>query len=228
MRLRRKKSNDEAVLKPYDWALRGPFRGLRNDLQQLLLFPFVRWFARIKVEGKEHLKDLGGPVVIISNHSSHLDCPVILAALPNQVRQRTLVAAAADYFYKTKTLGFLTSLAVGAIPFQRHEGARESLENCKEALRRGWSVLIFPEGTRSKTGELGEFRPGASFLALDSMSATLPVRIVGAHDLMPKGRFLPRKGRVTVRFGPPVGVKPGETYEQYTERLWQAVANLAL
>lgn len=209
---------------PYAWSLSGSVRGLRADLQELFLFPIVRRIARLRIKGDR--PEDNGPFVIVANHNSHLDCPVILASLPRRLRTRTVVAAAADYFYKTKTVGALASLALGTIPFERHEGARDSLDRLKEALSRGWSVLIFPEGTRSTTGDMQAFKKGAAFLAVDTRTAALPVWIEGARDLMPKGRLLPRRGRVTLRFGEPVGPRPSDDYDSFTARLENAVANL--
>jgi 1-acyl-sn-glycerol-3-phosphate acyltransferase len=214
------------LLQPFDWALSGPVRGLRGDIQELLLFPFVRLFARTKIEGADNLEGIEGPVVVVSNHTSHLDCPVILACLPRRIRHKTIVAAAADYFYKVGALGALTSLALGTVPFSRHEGSRESLEGLKEGLRRGWSILVFPEGTRSATGKMGHFKRGAAFLCVDAKCAALPVFLEGPYDIMPKGASFPKRGRVLVRFGPPVGPKPQDDYDSFTRRIHDAVVAL--
>lgn len=214
------------VLAPLDWALTGPVRGLRGDLQELLLFPLVRRFAKIRVRG-EHNLATGGPFVFVSNHTSHFDCPIILAALPHEIRARTIVAAAADYFYKIPAIGALTSLALGTIPFERHEGSRESLERCKEGLRRGWSVLIFPEGSRSKTGMIGHFKKGAAYLSVDAPCSAVPIFLQGAYEIMPKGSSVPRPGKVTVTFGPPVLPRTDDDYDTFTSRLEVAVADLS-
>jgi 1-acyl-sn-glycerol-3-phosphate acyltransferase len=214
------------LVKPFDWSLRSPIRGLRGDLQELILFPILRVFARMKVEKSDWLEKARGPFVIVSNHTSHFDAPVILAALPYRIRHRTIVAAAADYFYKFAPLGALTSLALGTVPFERHEGSGESLERCKEGIRRGWSVLIFPEGTRSGSGEMGGFKQGAAYLSVDTRCAALPVHLEGLQDVMPKGRFLPKRGRVSVKFGEPVGPTPDDDYRSFTSRLEEAVRNL--
>lgn len=218
-------SRPENVVKPFDWSLTGPVRRLRGDIQELILFPILRAVVRLRVENKEHLQDLDGPVVIVANHTSHFDCPIVLAALPYRIRTRTIVAAAADYFYRTKALGALTSLALGTVPFER-EGSRESLDRLKEGIRRGWSVLIFPEGTRSKTGKMRRFRAGASYLCVDTRCAALPILIKGAFDIMPKGRKFPRPGKVTVRFGRPVGPRPDDDYESMNERIYEAMLEL--
>jgi 1-acyl-sn-glycerol-3-phosphate acyltransferase len=214
------------LVKPFDWSLRSPIRGLRGDLQELVLFPILRLFARMKIEKSDVVEKARGPFVIVSNHTSHFDAPVILAALPYRIRHRTIVAAAADYFYKFAPLGALTSLALGTIPFERHEGSRESLDRCKEGIRRGWSVLIFPEGTRSRSGEMREFKPGAAYLCVDTRCAALPVHLEGLRDVMPKGKWLPRRGRVSVKFGEPLGPHPDDDYRSFTTRIHDAVEQL--
>lgn len=216
------------LIEPFNWSLSAPVRGLRGDLQELLLFPLVHRFARVRVEGVEKISGIAGPVVLVANHTSHFDCPIILAALPRRVRHRTIVAAAADYFYRLQSLGALSSFALGTIPFERHEGSKVSLERCKEALRSGWSVLIFPEGSRSKTGKLGHFKKGAAYLCVDAKVAAIPIFLEGSYDIMPKGATLPRPGRVLVKIGDPVEPAPSDSYESFTERLHRAIGDLSV
>lgn len=222
----KRKRRPRRLLQPFDWALTGPARGLRMDIQDLVLFPILRLFARVKLEGEENLKGADGPVVIVSNHTSHFDCPVILASLPRRIRHRTIVAAASDYFYKVSAFGALTSLALATVPFSRQEGARDSLETLKEGIRRGWSVLIFPEGTRSATGRMGEFKKGAAFLCVDAKCAALPILLKGSYEIMPKGSSFPKRGKVLVRFGPHIAPRPDDDYDSFTTRIEDAVVAL--
>ncbi|HVF12524.1 MAG TPA: lysophospholipid acyltransferase family protein [Actinomycetota bacterium] len=216
------------VVEPFDWSLSGPARGIRNDLQEILLFPIVRSFSRMEIIGAENLNDEDGPCVIVANHTSHFDCPLILACLPHHIRHKTIVAAAADYFFKVQAVGAMASLALGAIPFHRHEGSRESLEKLKEGIRRGWSVLIFPEGSRSQSGRLGHFKQGAAYLCVDTRCRAVPIYIEGAYDILPKGASFPRPGRVKATIGRPIGPTPSDDYESFTERLHEAVTALGV
>jgi 1-acyl-sn-glycerol-3-phosphate acyltransferase len=224
---RRRRRRQARLVTPLDWALTAPARSVRSDLQDLLLLPVTRYFAKLRTEGREHLERLDGPVVLVANHTSHLDCPVILSALPRRVRRRTIVAAAADYFWRIKALGAITSLVLGTVPFKRREGSRQSIEGLKEGVRRGWSVLMFPEGSRSHTGKLGRFKQGAAFICLDTHSAAVPIYIEGAHLLMPKGSPMPKQGEVLVRFGRPVKPAPNDDYASFTRRMEDAILELA-
>jgi len=205
----------------------GPVRGMRGDIQEMLLFPLVHRFAGVRVAGAEAVSGIAGPVVMVANHTSYFDCPIILAALPRKIRHRTIVAAAADYLDRLESVGALASLALGAIPFETHTGSKASLDGCREALRRGWSVLIFPESSRSKTGKLGHFKKGAAYLCVDTKTAAVPILLEGAYDIMPKGAAMPRPGRVLVKIGEPVEPAPNDTYESFTERLHDAIAQLS-
>jgi 1-acyl-sn-glycerol-3-phosphate acyltransferase len=163
-------------------------------LQHLLLFPLLRVLCRpMVVEGIERLP-AAGPVLFVANHSSHADTAVILRALPSRLRRRVAPAAAADHFYRRRVIGAAVSLLVGAFPFPRHGG--EGLARARQLMAEGWSVLLFPQGSRAG----GTFRPGAALLASDG-TPVVPVGINGTAWILPKGRRVPRPGPVCLRFG---------------------------
>lgn len=132
------------------------------------------------------------PVVFVANHASHADTVVLLAVLG---RDRPLaIAAADDYFFRDVARGWVMAASLGAFPFPR-EGAR-GLRRTEELLAAGWSVLIYPQGTRGG----GKFRSGIGRLA--AAGATLvPIGVVGTRDVLPKGSNWPRRHRVTVNVG---------------------------
>jgi len=167
-----------------------------------------------RVYGFERLDGMAGPALFVANHTSHLDSPVILRALPSGLRERVAIAAAADYFFKSPLLGGFVALALNAFPFTREGSAHRALEHCEALLDAGWSVLMYPEGTRTTTGEIGRFRPGAGLVAVQTAVPVVPVYVGGLFDVMPKGRSLPRRGRASVAFGEPlyfeVGTRPAE------------------
>jgi len=210
------------------WSRRGPCRLAQMALQDGLLVPAVRaWGAPYRARGADALLDLDEPVVIVANHASHLDAPAILAALPAAVRRRTAVAAAADYFYRDRVLGLAVTLGIGAFPFPRH--GTDGLEQAARRLGGGDNVVLFPEGTRSADGSQHLFRDGVGHLLLATGAPAVPVAIRGSHALWPRGRRLPRRGPLEVRFGAAWRPGPGSGIDAraISTELAQRVALLA-
>jgi 1-acyl-sn-glycerol-3-phosphate acyltransferase len=183
-------------------------------------------FAPTAVEGLERI-DAPGPYVIAANHSSHADTMLIVTTLPARIRRRAVVAAAADYFFPNRATAMVTALFVGAIPVERDRAGRRTLDLCHRLLGEGWSLVVYPEGGRSPDGEIGEFKPGAAWIARRAGVPVVPVRIVGAFDVMPKGRTLPRRARVRVIYGEPLVLEVGESARAFGDRIEKAVRDLA-
>jgi 1-acyl-sn-glycerol-3-phosphate acyltransferase len=212
---------------PVGWA-HGLFgRASRWLLQHAVLFPALQLITPVIVRDKELLAEVDNPVIVVANHVSHLDTPVVIRALPPRVRWRLVVAAAKDYFYRGRIRGALVSLSLATIPFDRAEGARESLLQCEALLRNGSSVLIFPEGTRSPTGDLGRVRTGAAVLAVETRTAVLPLFVHGLADVMPKGRAAPLPGAVVVDVGDVLRAETGEEASAFRGRIEAALRKLA-
>ncbi len=194
--------------KPRHWWQGRPSRLVRDVLQRAGLFPVLRVLCRrFRVQGVEHVEGLRGPAIFVANHSSHFDTCLVVRALPVDARRQLTVAAAADYFYTSKAKASFVSLLLNTFPFDRERGD-ESLARCEQALRDGWSLLIYPEGTRSTTGEIGRFKRGCGMLAARTGRPVVPVHIDGAGRIMAKGRSIPRRADVTVSFGDPVAFPP--------------------
>jgi 1-acyl-sn-glycerol-3-phosphate acyltransferase len=195
--------------------------------QRLILKPVVWSLATVTVLGRENLKSLDSTFIVVANHSSHLDAPLVTGALP-QARSRYLAAAAAaDYFFDVAWRRALTALFFNAFPVDRSgNGARSGL--AKELLAREVPLLIFPQGGRSKDGTFKPFKPGAAVLSINRSVPCVPVAIVGAAAAMPPGRNWPVPGRppVTVVFGVPMMAEPGETASLFSARLQRAVYDL--
>jgi 1-acyl-sn-glycerol-3-phosphate acyltransferase len=187
--------------------------------------PLVAWLLHgPRVVGAEHLAAIKGPVLVCPNHSSHLDFSALRLALGPRLRRRLAAAAAADYFKMSPQRRFFSAW-LGAFPFARAVSP-DSMAAVEQLLEAGWSVVVFPEGTRTRTGQLGPFRPGVGLLAVRSGLPVLPVRIVGTFEALPPGRTMPRRTRVEVRFGPPLVAEPGEQPRAFVARLERAVHEL--
>jgi 1-acyl-sn-glycerol-3-phosphate acyltransferase len=177
---------------------------LREQLQRRLLFPAMARVCPAEVVGAETLDGLPRPLLLVANHTSHLDTPCLLAALPPALRRRTAVAAAADYWFRDPLLAAAVALGLNIFPLQRRAPAMAALRACGDLSAAGWTLLLYPEGTRSPDGRLGTFRPGIGHLAAGLGVPVVPVHLDGPATVLPKGRRWPRTGRARVRFGAPL------------------------
>jgi 1-acyl-sn-glycerol-3-phosphate acyltransferase len=169
-----------------------------------LMRGWLRIYHRYRVTGREHLP-LDRPFVMVANHASHLDAISLLSALPLRRIQKAYPAAAKDYFFTTLPKIAFSAVAMNAMPFDRRENPRESLALCRELLETPAHVLIlFPEGTRSPTGEVGAFKPGIGFLVAGTPIPVVPCFLDGAFRAWPKGAWIPRPGKLTLRIGAPM------------------------
>ena len=218
------RSVEPRALEPRDfptaWARTEAGKAARNALQRYALAPLIKAEVDVRVEGRDVLEVLRPPVVLVANHSSHLDAPLVLTSLPPRWRERTAVGAAADYFFDVWWRAAATALIFNAFPVER-AGARRSTRLARDLIGEGWNVVVFPEGTRSKDGWVGEFRLGAARLAVENGIPAVPVAIRGSYQAMPRGRGWPAKGRppVTVRFGRAVWPETGEDAAAFNVRL---------
>ncbi len=179
----------------------------------LLIRVCLKAFHRFRVTGLENIpKDTA--FVLVANHSSHWDAICLISMLPFRMRHRIFPAAAADYFFTALPRVMFSSIIVNALPFHRTAGPQQSLKICQQLLKTPGNVLIlFPEGTRSTTGELGEFKAGIGLLLRGCAVPVLPCAIKGAYESWPKGRRLPRLTRLSVIVGKPMNfdhVSPGK------------------
>jgi len=139
-------------------------------------------------------------VLVVANHASHLDMGLVKVAL-GDAGQRLAALAARDYFFDTPLKRAYFENFTNLIPMDREGSLKRSLRAAAEALRRGYNLLIFPEGTRSRDGALAPFHPTAGYLALHCGVDVLPLHLAGTHDALPPGRALPRSADLEVRIG---------------------------
>ena len=222
------------------WSVSWPARAVRRVLQFSLILPLTRHFARITVRGAEHLHAVAGPVVLASNHLSHMDTPVILAALPPALRRRVAPAMVKEFFRahfrpaeyswrersRASSLYFLAALAFNAFPLpQREAGARDTLRYIGRLTSAGFSILIFPEGARGESGSLKPFKPGVAMIGSRLNLPVIPVRLDGVDRVLHTSWKMARRGAVEVRFGAPI-VFQGDDYPAMARELEDAVRRL--
>jgi 1-acyl-sn-glycerol-3-phosphate acyltransferase len=201
------------------WARSAPAQWVRERFMQLVMNPILDHYAARRASGFEKLLQLKEPVILVANHASHMDTPVILSALPRKLRERTAVAAAADYFYRNRITAWLASLLFNTVPVDRKGGGggTKGASHLDKLLDDGWNLLLYPEGTRSRGNGLGRVRRGAAVLASHHNLSIVPIRVTGTADAMPpgavwprrlRGRLFSRRHRVEVAFGEPIPPQP--------------------
>jgi len=167
----------------------------------LALRAWLRLYHRMEIVGRENLPRHRS-FVMVANHSSHLDALCMLSALPLRSLGTTYPAAAEDYFFVNLPRMAAARIFVNALPFSRQGHVRQSLNLCRRLLRQQGNVLIlFPEGTRSAGGELGEFRPGIAGVVAGLDVPVVPCAVVGAARALPKGRLIPRPRQLRLIIG---------------------------
>jgi 1-acyl-sn-glycerol-3-phosphate acyltransferase len=208
------------------WARSAPVRGLREFVQVVGVKNVMHKELAAEVYGLDELGQLDEPAVIVANHASHLDTAVLVSTLPAKRRRRTAVGVASDYFFDSWVRTGASAIAFNAFPIEHGDGALTSTP--AKLLVKGWSVVIFPEGTRSSDGFVRPFRHSAAQLAIDCQVPVVPVGILGTYAAMPRGSYWPVPGRprVSVRYGAPILPQSDETTDEFGTKIADAVKQL--
>ena len=212
------------------WARTAPARVVRESVLMGLLGPAMDFYTRRRVLGLEHFEKLKAPVVFVANHSSHMDTPAILRALPHAWRRRSVVAAAADYFYSKRRIAYPVSVFFSTVPMARDGRGLDSTTTAHldRLMRDDWSLVMFAEGTRSRDGSVGRLRSGAAVLAAQHDLPLMPIHVSGTHEVMPVGRYwmqrqpgkpLPKRHPIEIRFGAPIPPQGVERRSEVMERV---------
>jgi long-chain acyl-CoA synthetase len=223
------------------WVLRWPVTWLRLLTHYLLMRPAIVLLGWPRVAGREHLRGVAGPLLVVSNHVSDVDAGFILTALPARFRHRLAVAAGGEALQALRTppaaRGFFPRIydrmqwvlgvsLLNLFPLPREAGFRRSFAYAGEAVDRGYSVLVFPEGQHTKDGKLHPFRAGIGLLAVNLGIPVLPMRIDGLFERKQAGRKFAPPWKIHVRLGKPMQFLPGTEPEKIALELQQAVEKL--
>ncbi|MDG2053219.1 MAG: lysophospholipid acyltransferase family protein [Phycisphaerales bacterium] len=189
-----------------------------------------------ELQGAEYLEEATGPFVLASNHRSHVDTVSILGLLPKSISRRTVVAAAQDVFgrqgttFKKRLMYGFVGLAVAAgfraFAFDRNGPPLASIRTSRELIKRGWNLLLYPEGTRTRTGKMKAFKSGVGALARFTGSPVLPIYVSGGDQVMPAGRVFPTRAHICVKIGKPLYFQDQSSPRRFTARLERAVRQL--
>ncbi len=209
-------------------------------MQEFAIRPLVWLLAGPRVE-RQFAHEPQPPLLIIANHVTAYDVPLILYGLPPHLRRRVAVAMSGEmlldfrigrggpnaFFDALLPIAYwLITFFMNVFPLPRLGGFRRSFEHAGRALDRSYSVLIFPEGHRSTDGTLQPFRSGIGLLAQQAEADVLPVALVGLDQVLKTGRRWFRSGRISVRVGESIPYDPQSTPDQTTQRLHAAMVKL--
>jgi long-chain acyl-CoA synthetase len=207
------------------WPMHPLVASTRTILQAFFFIPF-QIMQRLHITSAP-LPIPYGPVIFIANHESHLDTETILRALPWHYRIITATAAAKDYFFQNRVKAFLGRLFFAAIPVDRDSNVRETLTSIGTVIDQGYSLIIYPEGTRSTTGTLNDFQKGIGLIAQEMQVPIVPIRIIGNAKLLPKGSVFPRFGTTKVVIGKHITIDPHKAYDVIARELQEIIENLS-
>jgi len=180
----------------------------------------------LRIEGRQHLPR-ETPFVLVANHSSHFDALVLGAAVRTGLRHRVFPIAAGDTFFVKPAASVLSAMMLNALPMWRRNCGAHALQTLRDRLLDGRTAyILFPEGTRSRDGAMGAFKPGVGMLLADTDVPVVPAHITGAFDAWPADRKRPRPGRIRVRLGEddlprrPIRAELLATFEPFNRETW--------
>jgi long-chain acyl-CoA synthetase len=234
------------------WAQRWPVTWIRAFFYYLLIWPATHLMAHPRVFGRENLRGVKGPVLVISNHVIYLDVGFVLAALPVRLRHRLAVAMGGErlaemrqppftvnvhgepreWFFPRRWLHrmnyFLVVSLFNVFPLPKKSGFRESFRFAGDLADRGWSILVFPEGDLTPDGKVQPFRAGIGLLASNLKLPVVPMRVDGAYEIREARSMFNRPGRVRVHIGKPVEFPAGSDAQEIARVLEQCVAEMGV
>ena len=181
----------------------------------------------LTVTGREHFKDIRGPCIVVGNHTSHLDGPVLVHSLPQRIKWNVYCGAAADRWFVTGRPELVMqpwyqSLAMGTFPIHRGGGSR-ALDYPKWLIKNGANLVIFPEGTRSTSRKMSKFKHGVSILATELNVPVVPIYLTGLNKLRPKGSREIHPGPAGAHFQPAVRLPQGTSVPDATKAIYDAL-----
>ena len=202
----------------------------------LLGLRVTKWVRRVKwnTYGNDAVQVENAPFIFASNHQSHVDTHVILDTLPKEIRSKTAVAAAFDHFAdaegtskKKRVIQFLVAASWHAFGIERVNSPLSSIRTMQNLLTRGWSIVIYPEGTRSRTGDIQPFKAGLALIAKKSRCPVIPVCVLGGKEVLPEATYIPRAGTISISYGPVLHFRDGESNIEFMARVETEVRKLA-
>ena len=236
----RRPSASRGFLRMPRWTRLPPVRWARRSIEEFVLVPFVRFYARPEIVGLEHLRAVAPPYLFVPNHRSFMDTGLFKAMLPRRLRGRLApgmttrhhraffgeIDAGRARWLKEACQVSLVEFFFNAWPLPETAGIRASLAYAGELMDEGYSILIFPEGRHVPPPGIAPFRKGIGIFARELRAPVIPVHVEGTDVVLPNGRYWPRVGRSRLVLGPPLNIDPDADAAEVTRQLEAAVLRL--
>jgi len=222
---------------PQNWLT----TAVRLAVYYLLAWPATYILAAPRIRGRENLRGLRGPALVVANHITYLDIAWILPALPARLRNRLATAMRAERLAEMRRppkgmnlfnrirerLDYFLALSLfNVFPLPQRSGFLKSFSFAGDLADRGWNVLVFPEGQTTEDGRIAPFRGGVGLLAKQLNLPVVPMRLAGLFDLRQENRILTRPGHVQVTIGKPVRFSADQDPNEITKELERRVTEL--
>jgi 1-acyl-sn-glycerol-3-phosphate acyltransferase len=224
-------------LKPAErWKSLRRETGLTEHVTQsawrLLVAAYLRIYHRLRIHGREHLPPQA-PFILAANHSSHLDALILAAAVPWRLRQSVFPIAAGDVFFETPAVSVFSAMMLNALPMWRRRCGSHAMQELRDRLLGEPAIyILFPEGTRSRDGTTGKFKPGIGMLVAETIVPVIPCYLAGAHAAFPPAARLPRPLAIEVRMGGPLLfddlANERGSWQEIAQRVEEAVGSLGV
>jgi long-chain acyl-CoA synthetase len=223
------------------WVLRWPITWIRVLAYYLLVRPAIMLLGWPRISGRENLRGWNGPVLVVSNHIDHVDVGFIQTALPARFRHKLATAAGGEALEALRTpaqgrwffgriydrLQWILGVSLlNLFPLPRAAGFQASFAYAGEAVDRGYSVLVFPEGRHTTDGAMNPFRAGIGLLAENLGVPVVPMRILGLFEVKQAGKKFAAPWKISVRIGQPIRFAPGADPQRIASDLQKAIEQL--
>jgi long-chain acyl-CoA synthetase len=241
-RMIREGKHEEAAAYPHPrWQQRRPLSWLRITFLYVLVLPATWIFGRPRIRGREHIRDIRGPLVFVCNHVTPVDHALVLLAIPGRFRRRMTIAmdgeVLRELLHPSPRTGLLKRLLYwleyvlvvfffNVFSMPRKSGFRQSFAFAGEMMDRGCSVLVFPEGQYTKNGAMNAFMPGTGLLISELGVPVVPMRLDGLWELKQAHRHHATPGEISVCIGAPVIYSTHDAPEQIANDLRERVRKL--
>jgi len=212
-----------------------PEIGPLSNIARLMWWSTVRASLKmmhgLEIDGREHLPE-SPSFVLVANHTSHLDTLALGSVLPLRYRNQLFPVAAGDVFFQSPARAAFSATVLNALPLSRKQCGAHAIRKLRDRLLEESRIyILFPEGSRSRDGNLHHFKSGIGMLAAQTHVPVVPCHLTGTYEAFPPNRTLPRPGKIRVRIGQPrvFSTLPNcrKGWDEVAETLEQDVRKLA-